>query len=415
MSKYYPRSLALAAVILFFANLSLYLFAKEIIPFPPLFWIIGFAVIAAPICFSRKSLGLFRQAPMTYWCYGFLLVSGIWLLCQSSQSDDVWQEFRTRILSALFLLMLLCIFSRPDAQTWARRAILVAVLAAVAINIYELFNPSTFSSVLGRSAGLYVNPTQAGAALVIGMVLSIGLLPQRLRLVFVLVVGLGIFLTFSRAAVIGWFTTVLIIFLTGQINLRRSIVIGCAVLSLAGAGLFWQWEKLQYKLESVGVLNSNVLTRVQWFNDFESKDFSAVEREEAAQLAWGMFADSPIVGYGVGASMDWDFEVSSHNQYLNLMVDHGILGVFILPCLILATIWRAQGETKKVGIAFAAFVIHWGFFSHNVLEERYILLAFSLVSAMALNSTVPHKQYFNQSPKGSLAHESSSYNHCLTR
>jgi O-antigen ligase len=415
MAKYYPRALALAAVILFFANLSLYLFTKEVIPFPPLFWIIGFAVAAAPMCFSRGSLGLLWQAPMTYWCYGFLLISGAWLLCQPSQSEGVWQEFRTRILSALFLLMLLCVFSRADAQALARRAILVAVMGAVAVNVYEIFNPSTFSSVVGRSAGLYVNPTQAGAALVLGMILSVGLLPQRLRLLFALAVGLGIFLTFSRAAMIGWFVTMLVIIWTGQINLRRSIIIGCTVLSVAGAALFWQWDKLQYKLEDSGALNSNVLTRVRWFNDFESRDFSVTEREEVAHLAWQMFADNPILGHGVGTSTNWDFEISSHNQYLNLMVDHGILGLFIFPCLVLATVWRAEGEARKIACAFSAFIFQWGFFSHNILEERYILLSFSLLGAMALGARIHHKQQFDQRPERPLGHEDRSYNHCPAR
>jgi O-antigen ligase len=99
-----------------------------------------------------------------------------------------------------------------------------------------------------------------------------------------------------------------------------------------------------------------------------------------------MFADKPVLGHGVGASKEWRFEVATHNEYLSLMVDHGFIGFFLLPLLAVAASWRARGETRNIGIAFAVFVLFWGLFSHSILEESDVLIMFSLLSAMAVSS-----------------------------
>ena len=60
------------------------------------------------------------------------------------------------------------IFQESSAIKLARKTLVVAVLFAVALNVYELFVPMAFSNVMGRSAGLYINPNIAGEALVLG-------------------------------------------------------------------------------------------------------------------------------------------------------------------------------------------------------------------------------------------------------
>jgi len=409
ISKYYPRILAAAAVMIFFTNLCLYLYSTELVSFPPLYWITALGVVAAPICLSRRSIAIIRRSLVARWGYGFVMISGVWLLFQPSQSEIVWQEFHTRILSVLFVIVLLCLFSREDTQLWARYATLVAVLMGVGINLFEVFNPLKFSEVMGRSAGLYINPNQSAVALILGMIITVGLLPHRYRMLFLVVVGLGVFLTFSRAAIIGWLITFFVIVKTGQISLRRSLSVGCAVLAITFAVAVWKWDTVQYQLEDLGVLNKNVLSRIDWFNDMKSSDLSTVERKEVAELGWTMFSDSPVLGNGVGASIDWSFERSSHNEYLNLMVDHGILGLFILPLLVLATAWRARGKVRQIAVTFAVFILFWGFFSHNVLSERHILMMFSLLATMVSSSQLAHPA------DEKTQHENPAYYHCFAR
>lgn len=384
----YQRVIAVAAVLVFFTNLSVYVSIAEIVPISPWHIILVFGVAAAPFLLSDECLARMRGTPVAYWCFGFVLISGVWLLFQGLPSTAAWQEFRTRILSVFLLLLLVCILSDDQAQAWARRAVLVSVLMAVALNVYELFNPLAFSPALGRSAGFYVNPNQSGAGLILGMIFSVGLLPRRFRLLFAFTVGLGVFLTFSRAAIAGWFIAVFAIIATGVINLRRSLVMASFVLTVTAFVMISQWEDLRYRLEDSGVLNKDVSRRIEGFTDIGQpySDESAAVRGEVAAGAWEMFADKPVLGHGVGASKEWRFEVATHNEYLSLMVDHGFIGLFLLPLLALAALWRARGDTRKIGIAFAVFILFWGLFSHSILEEGDVLIMFSLLSAMAGSS-----------------------------
>jgi O-antigen ligase len=409
LRKYYPRLLAVAAVLIFFTSLSLYLFLAEFVSFPPLYWMIGFGVVAVPYCLSDSSIVAVRQSLLARWCYGFLMISGLWFIFQPSPSEIVWQEFQTRVLSVLFILTLICVFSREDAQLWARRATLCAVLMAVALNLYELFNPLSFSTVMGRSAGLYMNPNQCAVALILGMIISLGLLPHRYRLLFVVLVGLGVLLTLSRSAIIGWLITFVTLIKMGQINLRRSLLIGCVLMAVTVAATVWQWGRIEYQLEDLGVLNANTTMRLDWFNNMDASDFSATERKEVAEFGWEMFAESPVMGHGVGASIDWSYERSSHNEYLNMMVDHGIIGFFILPLLTLAATWRARGETRQISFAFTVFILYFGFFSHNILNERPVLMIFTLLSSMVVSSRVASAR------EEKSQDESRTYYHCFAR
>src|SRR4029078_593627 len=175
--------LAIAATLIFFTNVSVYLFVTEKAPIPPYYWIVLFGAAGAPLCLSRRFFQPAIESLLVRWCYGFLMVTGIWLLFQPSQNSEVvWQELYVRMWSVVFMLVMLAVFSTQDAQTWARRSILFVVLLVIAINIYELFNPLTFSLVMGRSAAFYRNPNQCGMALIIGMIFSIGALSDRYRI-----------------------------------------------------------------------------------------------------------------------------------------------------------------------------------------------------------------------------------------
>ena len=57
-----------------------------------------------------------------------------------------------------------------------------------------------------------------------------------------------------------------------------------------------------------------------------------------------------------------------------------------LPVLVLAVTWGASGEARQIGLTFAVFMLFIGFFSHNVLDERYCLMMFSLMAAMVVSS-----------------------------
>jgi hypothetical protein len=287
----------------------------------------------------------------------------------------------------MFILMMMFLFSEERAQFRGRQAILMAVVMAVALNIYEFFNPLAFSNIAGRSAGLYINPNISAAACILGMIASIELVENKYRGPFVLFVGLGVYLTFSRGGIMVWLGVVLLMCIIGTIHLRRLVltmmiaVVAVTILMLSNLDL------MASLFDRFGALDQNVLQRIVWLKKPSFYDSPSMDRISVAKITWDMFLDKPLLGNGTGASSEWNtIGVSSHNMFLNLMADHGILGLFIVPFLVIAVTWRTVVEMRHMAIIFSFFILVWSLFSHNVLEERYILLAIALVTAMVTRS-----------------------------
>jgi hypothetical protein len=72
-----------------------------------------------------------------------------------------------------------------------------------------------------------------------------------------------------------------------------------------------------------------------------------------------------------------------------MLVDHGVTGFFVIPFLLLSVLWGLNRRSVDKAVPWLIFMLMWGMFSHNVLEERYILLAVALTASMvASNRTV---------------------------
>ncbi|MGF1933176.1 MAG: O-antigen ligase family protein [Nostoc sp. ChiQUE02] len=386
---YYQCALAVGAILTFFTEISSYLYTSGIFSRPPLFWIVFFGLASIPLLFSNIK---YISRSVITWCFGFIFVSLLWFVLLSIPAEIAVEELKKRILSVIFILINILIFScNKNIHYLTRWAIFITVLMAVFNNIYEFFNPIAFNSLGtgGRSAGFYLNPNSDGAALVLGMIFSVSLLQPIYRLPFVSIIGIGVLLTFSRGAILGWLVTVIIFTITSILNLHKLLYwvlgIGTVIISF---GSQWSEEILQNFS-----LNQNSLERIAWFQNISTSDSedSADSRLEVAQLAWELFTKHPFFGNGIGSTLTWNMEISTHNIYLYYMADHGILGAFILPLLVYAVTQHAHGETKYIGLAFAAFILLWGLFSHNVLEERYILIMFSLIAAMTAASQLEQR------------------------
>lgn len=383
----YRKALSAGVVIIFFSNLPLFLFNKELFPVQPLMWVIITGLFTVPIVFQALLGTQFRIRPLAVWCSFYMLISMLWFLAFAGTGED-FGEVQQRALAISFLLLMLAVFSGDDAQRVARRAIAVCVLIAVAINLYELFHPQTFSESFRRSAGLYINPNQSGAALIVGMILSRSIVPRRYRLLFELVVGLGVLVTFSRGAMVGWLAVFILANArpkTTSFNLRTTVLIVVPIVAFLVSP--W-WADVQQSLQEEGLVTSSTLDRLAFFRQGAANEESAGGRAKIADLAWDSIARHPAAGLGTGtARNDPPFDtIGPHNMYLALMVDHGLLGALILPLMVLASTWGASGQIRDEAILFACFITLWGLVSHNVLEERYILLSFALMASMTATS-----------------------------
>jgi O-Antigen ligase len=377
---FYRHALAVLAVTVFFTNVPTFLNIVNNVP--TVYWVSGCLLLSLPVLIREALRTDILKSPLVLWCFGYAWVAVIWFFL-SSQSDMTWQELRWRFLAILELVMFLVIFASPEATKWARLALVAPVLVGVAINVYEIFAPMTFSKEMGRSAGLYVNPNQSGEALVSGMLLSVAALPAMLRVPFILLTGLGVFTTFSRGAMLGWAVVGIGLLFTGTLSLKHVALSGAIGLLLIIAIVLPRADELLTALDRSGMsTNKDVAERLEWFaNPSGVSDNSSWERAYLAKQAWDKTADHPLLGSGTGASRETI--MGTHNQYLMFMQDHGVWAAAILPLLVLAVTWGARGEVKTLGIIFGITVLLRGFFSHDILNQPFDLILFALMAAMA--------------------------------
>jgi O-antigen ligase len=174
----------------------------------------------------------------------------------------------------------------------------------------------------------------------------------------------------------GWLIASVTLLVFDSTRLRaRQLVIGSLVtaalslvvlLSGIGSGL----------LDGLG-LENNQTDRVSFFKTLEASDDAALERKDVAAKAWGMFVDKPLLGHGLASTIRWADRSSTHNMFLSLMADHGTLGAFILPALLICVILGRSTSPQGSHWAFCAFTLWYALFSHNILGELYYLVGYA--------------------------------------
>jgi len=385
----------IGAVFIFYTNIPVYLYVLEYSSITPLFWIellAGVVLLILTFQFIKgdKARNVIPFLPVLIWAFYFIEISVVWFVF-SDHSEIVSQALRQRFLGVIFFfLFLLMLCGDAKLLIKARWVVFVSVLIAVANNVYDLLAPFTFVPLVrgfanpGRAAGLYINANQAGAALIVGMILTVGLLTKKYRTPYVFIVLLGVLLTFSRAALLGWIIVSLILMVQDTVSKRQFLAgLGIAVLIIS-----LSLPLLPGFIQTVEGINvSNIIDRIN--NPLDIQDFSGQQRVQVAERSWEMFVEHPLLGNGIASTETWSEGASTHNMYLYYMADHGILGIIILPLFVLTVVWGARGKARQTTLPFLVFVLFWGFFSHNVVQEYYFLIVFACMAAMNIQSQLP--------------------------
>lgn len=399
----YQFALATMFLLAFFTNFDTYLSYAIGTP-PPKFWIVTFAIASTPLILSRKERKNYIPKAILFWVYGYFTLSLIsFILYSSDQLQSSIEELNNRILSVIFILTSLLVFSKDfRVQHWSRLIILVITFMNVITNITGLLYPEAFVTIIesqsaletGRSAGFYVDANRAGCVLIIGMIFCIGLFKQRYRLPFALIILVGILVTYSRSALISFLIVIVILISKREISSKNLFtwfsIVGFTIWLLLSPA--WFNQQSLGGLEDVFLENKNLdrITNIYSGSDNTTFDESALSRAYIAELTWQKFLQSPILGNGIGYGLELANEtglgIRSHNMYLSYMVEHGFLGALILPLLVLFSTKSSCKKTKGMNIAFATLIFFWGFVSHNILEQHEFLISFSLISTMNITN-----------------------------
>lgn len=377
---YYQCLLSIASIAIFFTGLVRYIYLVKIISLPPLIYIGAFCLAAISLLLIKNQINTHTKYLMI-WCSAFVLISVLAFLL-SSQSSIAFQALEDRVVMGIFIFSLVVIFSQNSlVQKCALWTILFSVLLSVTNNVYELFYPEAFYwEDVGRSAGFYIDPNNSSGMIALGMLFSVELLKPRYRIPFVLLAGIGVFVTFSRSGILSWLVLSLILTKSNiipQLKLFKIFIITLVLTVLLSSQLNFIFNSFQ--VDTSDFLHTKAQQRVEMFTTGDTEDSSAEERFELVQLSLDLFGEKPLLGHGIGITREWEFK-NTHNMYLVLLVEYGITGAFIIPSFLYAINRNTIPSKHFLNLGFAVFILLWCFFSHRVLYNRPILVLASFLA-----------------------------------
>ena len=371
--------LAAINTFLYCSNIFLHYYETGQTSFKPLYWYaFTLAAMAAMMLLGRASVLKDLPRPLLIWLWAFLTYTSFNFI-YSSHSEAATQAVIYNVESAFLFAAFFLLLIQPGAMRMAQWALLVVALLGVVLNIIDFFTPA-WTTVPGRAAGLYGNPTISGKVLALAMVGAVPVVPARLRLLFCAVVGVGIILTFSRGAWILWALGVTGLSVTGYIKFKYKKITAAMVASLAGFLLYALLTgTLLGHLNSVGLdkfLTPDTLERLGGRGSSFGDD-SATSRAAVALRAWEEFQDAPWIGHGSGYTMEWGY-IEPHNMYLTMAANGGMLGVAVFLGL-LFVVWRYSDPLGKVLCTLYAFS---SLTSHNNLDQPAMIYMLALALAL---------------------------------
>lgn len=366
----------------FFLGLAPYGFRAGIAP-PPLYYFVLLGALSLPLLFRLESIEGLLRSRVLLWAVPTLAYTALsfgW----SSQSQVAIDELARRTLSVLFLVFGTALLSNSAARKGTLAVLTAGIPLALVFNIVDLVRPLSFSEVFGRSAGLYGNPNVSGMAVLFALTLTISGTPKERRGLPLAFAAAAVVLTLSRGVLLSFALATACLGLANVIPWRvqtrtyfRMIALGVAIAIVAQVGFGL--------IDTVTpVLRSGTLSRITDLSvTTGGVNYSTNERMEALKGGIDLFVRHPFVGAGVGATNEMSIGVSTHNIYVKQLAEYGPFGLlsYFGFVALLVTSARKLAGGERIGLATAVVLAVLGLFSHNMLDEWSLLVAYSAILA----------------------------------
>ena len=381
-----------AYLAIFLCQFDVCMVRQERLRFAPAYLLLAsLGLMAIPIC----NLAPVQIRRVFKECWGailaFGLIAGIALVGSAlpkANLADGWKYVFYPTVDFLVFLLALPLASIFASQSNWRAACGMALCALVMSILVDVRYPGTFSFLETRAAGFGVNPN-IGAALVV--LLLVGVLDWKRPTLSVMACGwclvafLGVFMTLSRSGI-------LVLGIVGMLYVRLC-------LRQNGMGTVVVLCGLAFSIGGYVTISSDAAKRILPMlegshsrTNFFSGEFDAMDVREDTRVYLvydylKMVEERPLLGWGTG--LNYSMDAGSHNMFLARWVENGIpgLGAYLLLIFMLYRIGRKFQSWEC--IAVAAFLAAESFFSHNLLEDKSLLLVMSISVGRAVLNGVP--------------------------
>jgi O-antigen ligase len=324
-----------------------------------------FTLLFGPIVLFRA-----RKAALIYlWPIAYYLV----LVVVSSVINDVSIiENKSALIPIVIAVLCMLSFSSEQDASERLKGFTYLIIAWIVVNslfsILQILEGKSFYLIsvaegtsvgqIQRGYGLIGMATQVGINFCMGVPLIGSFLFQKDRkkvfLFIIFAVSLaGLFLSFSRGAILGVFVSLLFLLL---LHRRIKLLIICIILAV---------------ILVVTYTGITTLLPGKYSHFLLAKDDSARGRFPFVQIGLRMFADHPIAGFGYGGFYEKcirygsPIKIEAHNTYIQVLVEYGILGLlaFLLTIGLSALgyigyIQRGRSPTMRtLGIGYFAAMV----------------------------------------------------------
>ncbi|NNL81078.1 MAG: hypothetical protein HKO67_11370 [Flavobacteriaceae bacterium] len=389
----------IAVLIILFASFAdIFLYRIDIIPVPPAEFLIPLFLVLAILKYPPvKVLDIFQTHSSKFFIA--VLLFAIVYSAFSMASQDVLLEEIVLSLFTILLYLFLVQFFRTESNKLTFMVVFLSFIILAGSVWYDFFIGLPKYDVklvdLVRKGGFGENPNQAASSmkfLALGILVFLHRLKTKRLLIIVLMV-VTVFLTMSRSGIV----SVILILIFGAVNNWDT------KFKVNPSKLFTSFFKLAFLFAGLyvglvffaGVIKENfpAFTRGaagerldlligESDQNFTSEDVQFGGRGALLIKYWNDFKDKPM-GHGTGYSSDKKFNsLSTHNYYLYLAVNFGVLALILYLLYIVYGFKLSFKHDQFYYLIFIILIVFEGLVTSRIYFNRSMLIAVAFFDSL---------------------------------
>ena len=348
---FYESSALVVVLCLCYLDVPNYIYTLDEAFLPKYFFYAFLGAVSPLLLLRSRSLGPYLISPFSLWAFALIVLNSAHFL-DAVVTDDQSRAnlIATRIQYAVLAVLLGFACSTTPPRSFERVFPFLA-FTVPALVIWDFLSPGMFYPVdtqgaaLGRGAATFINPNKAGEAMLLTFVLAIPVLGPRYRVSLLLLLGAGVVLTFSRAAIVGWVLLWAFLLVRGVLP-RYTLALPLVALGALPL-LLGSFENYLSGREDLAEGLANIQARLEFFQDQILDDDSALDRAQVLEAGVELFRQNPVFGAGAGATYLWSERAGTHNLPVMLGAEYGFLGIALWVWLTVILLERQSLSRQK--------------------------------------------------------------------
>ena len=242
------------------------------------------------------------------------------------------------------LIVLLSVASVARSKERIDRIIKVLLLSIIFNTVYLIIKIDWISVGLDRIGVQYTgenwNANSIGMLMIWGIICSLYFYNKWHNKKYIFIISLLLPLLLFSGSRKAWISLILIICMQIIINNKKRMIKSILIIAFASWILFYATMNIDWLYEIIGHRIEELLNGFWGISDYDS---SAYKRLTYIELGLKWFKEKPLLGYGINAyrrllvSSYLNEYTYAHNNYVELLVDVGIIGTVIFYSMYIKT------------------------------------------------------------------------------